>query len=176
MAPQYDFPPGTSQKDPDFGMIRRIITDFRGYDTIEDLRAADEQVRARLAEQLRKTINGMAGVRELLSDRMRLSVMPDFDDMAQQMRKTLERLDRPQSPLVVRCKEYITKQDVIGEIYRLDFQMLTDAENIFNLMQEFQRLLQEDLIRGNIVKIAMAAREISAGMDKKEEQYACMMG
>jgi hypothetical protein len=176
MAPQYDFPLGTSQKDPNFRRIRRIITDFRGYDTIEDLRAADEQVRAMLAEQLRKTINGMAGVRELLSDRMRLSVMPDFDDMAQQMRKTLERLEGRQSPRVVECRVYTPWRDAIGEVYRLDFQMLTDAENIFNLMQEFQRLLQEDLIRGNIVKIAMAAREISAGMDKKEKQYACMMG
>ncbi|WP_424358116.1 hypothetical protein [Methanocella sp. MCL-LM] len=171
----YNFPVGTSRKDPAFGRIVKIIEGFRGYDSIDDLKAADSMVRDRLAAQVRKTREEAERAQSLLEKKMRLSNALEFSDMITNMERALARLSRPPSPRIAACAVYTPEEDLIGKLIRLDFQMLSDAENTYNLMQEFQRMDQEDLIRSNILKITMAARDIAASLDEKDRLINCMI-
>ncbi|CAJ36054.1 hypothetical protein [Methanocella arvoryzae] len=171
----YNFPVGTSRKDPSFSRILRIIEGFRGYDSIDDLKAADSQVRERLAEQLKKTREEADRARSSLESRMRLSNALEFTDMLSSIEKARIRLSQPPSPKIAACKAYTPQEDIVGKIIRLDFQMLGDAENVYNLMQEFQRMDQDHLIRSNILKIIMAARDITASLDEKDRLVNCMI-
>ena len=57
----------------------------------------------------------------------------------------------------------------------LDFRILSDANNVYNLMQEFQRMVQEDMMLGNIHKIGMSLDEIADSMEKKSQIIGCMI-
>lgn len=171
----YNFPAGTSRKDPAFSRIVKIIEGFRGYDNLDDLREADRQVRDRLAAQVAKTRIEADKARNLLESKLRLSIALDFSDMISAIDRALIRLAMPPNPKIAACRGYNPKDDLIGKIYRLDFQMLSDAENIYNLMQEFQRMNQEDLIRSNLLKITMAAKDITASLEEKDRLISCMI-
>lgn len=171
----YNFPVGTSRKDPAFGRIVKIIEGFRGYDSIDDLKAADTLVRDQLAARMRKTREEADRAQNLLENKMRLSNALEFSDMITDIDRALARLSRPPNPKISECAVYTPEEDVIGQLIRLDFHMLSDAENTYNLMQEFQRMDQEDLIRSNILKITMAARDISASLDEKDRLINCMI-
>ncbi len=171
----YNFPVGTSRKDPAFGRILKIIEGFRGYDNLEDLKEADAQVRDRLALQIGKTREEADRAQAMLEAKMRLSDMLDFSDMISHLDRALIRLARPPNPRIAACRVYTPEEDTIGKLYILDYQMLSDAENAYNLMQEFQRMTQEDLIYSNILKITMAARDIVPKLDEKDRLINCMI-
>lgn len=171
----YNFPVGTSRKDPAFGRILKIIEGFRGYDSLDDLKAADSQVRDRLAEQMKKTREDANRAQAILEAKMRLSDMLDFTDMISYMDRALIRLSQPPNPKIAACRTYTPEEDTVGKLYMLDFQLLSDAENIYNLMQEFQRMTQQDLIYSNILKITMAARDIVPRLDEKDRLINCMI-
>ncbi len=175
MAPMYTFPTGMSRKDPAFRRIEKIIEGFRGYDTVEDLKAADSQVRSQLARQMKNTRAEADNARKIIEKRLLLSVILDFSDMISHIEKALIRLSRPPGQIITECRKYTPEEDTIGKIYTLDFQVLSDAESAYSLMQEFQRMEQEDLIRSNILKIIMATRDIVARLDEKDRLINCMI-
>jgi hypothetical protein len=171
----YNFPTGMSHKDPAFRRIEKIIEGFRGYETVDDLKAADGQVRSELARQMKKTRNEADEARKILEKKLLLSVLLDFSEMITLLEKALIKLARPPNQIINECRKYTPEEDTIGKIYSLDFQILSDAENAYNLMQEFQRMEQEDLIRSNILKITMATRDILARLDEKDRLINCML-
>ena len=175
MATMYNFPTGMSHKDPAFRRIEKIIEGFRGYETVDDLKTADNQVRSQLARQMKKTRIEADEARRILEKRLLLSVILDFSEMISLIEKALIRLARPPGQITAECRKYTPEEDTIGKIYNLDFQILSDAENAYNLMQEFQRMEQEDLIRTNILKITMATRDILARLDEKDRLINCML-
>lgn len=175
MVPSYNFPIGTSQKDSAFRHIAEILEGFRGYASLEDLKAADAQVRRELAGQLSKTREDAEKARRIIERKTRLSCMLELSAMISDLEKAQIRLAQPPSPRIAACRTYRPGEDILGKLYRLDFQMLSDAENTYNLMQEFQRMGQEDLIRSNILKITMSARDLIACLDEKERLVNCML-
>ncbi|HMK46378.1 MAG TPA: hypothetical protein VK436_07095 [Methanocella sp.] len=176
MVPSYNFPIGTSRKDPAFSRIVRIINGFRGYDSLDDLKAADAQVRETLARLMSKTRTEMDQAIKLIDRGDHPAVLPEFHDMITHVNKAIYRLSRPTIQKITTCKVYTPMEDAVGKIYNLDFQMLSDAESISRLMREFQRIdHEEDSIRSNIIKITMAARDIPLCLDEKEELIACMI-
>ena len=175
MAPTHNFPVGTSHSDPAFRRIEKIIEGFRGYANLDNLKEADGQVRSQLAKQMKKTRAEADKARKILEKRLLLSVTLDFSEMISLLEKALIRLARPPSPLIAECQKYAPEEDIIGKIYNLDFQILSDAENTYNLMQEFQRVEQADQIRSNILKITMATKDIIARLDEKDRLISCMI-
>lgn len=175
MGHLYDFPIGVSVHDPNFRRIREMIAGFMGYETIEDLKAADNQVRENLAGQVKKTLDMADNARKILVDRMHLQVLPDFDSLISHMREAYERLLHPENERLAACTVYTPRKDAVVEMYSLDFRMLCSAENVFNLLQEFERIVQEDMILANIHKIDMSLGDILASMEKKAQVISCMI-
>jgi hypothetical protein len=171
----YNFPLGISRQDPSFSKILQIIKTFRGYETLEDLKAADEQVRTHLAGQLQKAADESAGARKTIEAGMHLQVLPGFDDMVRHIHACKDRLRSRLSGKIAACRAYRPEPDPIREAYMLDFRVLSAAENVFNLMQEFARLTREDLMLANIHKIDVSLREIAESMDKRESSIDCML-
>lgn len=175
MAPLYDFPLGVSKKDPHFGKILRMIEGFRGYETLESLRVADDQVRGRLAAQLRDALEETKGARERLSRGMHLQVLADFDRMAGKLRRVCERMSHPETEKLAVCRVYRPEKELMGDLYAVDFKILGNGNNIFNLTQEFQRMVREDLMLAQIHKIEIAIDEIAGCLEKKGQIIACMI-
>jgi len=175
MAPSYNFPLGISRHDPNFSKILQIIKTFRGYETLEDLKAADEQVRKFLAQQLEKAAEESVDARTAIESGMHLRVLPDFDDMVRHIHACEERLRCRLSGRIAACKAYQPEPDPIRTAYMLDFRLLSDAENVYNLMQEFARIDREDLMLANVHKIDVSLREIAESMEKRESSIDCML-
>jgi hypothetical protein len=171
----YNFPLGVSRQDPSFHKILQIIKTFRGYETLEDLKAADEQVRTHLSEQLRKAAGESADARKNIEAGMHLQVLPDFDDMVRHINASRDRLQGPMKVKIAACKAYRPEADPIREAYLLDFKVLSDAENVYNLMQEFARIVREDMMLANIHKIDLSLRDIGENMEKRESTIDCML-
>jgi hypothetical protein len=172
----YNFPLGISRQDPNFSKILQIIKTFQGYETLEDLKAADEQVRMHLAQQLGKAVDESAEARRKLDSGMHLRVLPDFDDMVKQIGTCQDILQGRLKGKIAACKAYRPEADPIREAYMLDFKLLSDAENIYNLMQEFTRMIREDMMLANIHKIDLSLRDIAESMEKRESTIDCMLG
>ncbi|MGA9141771.1 MAG: hypothetical protein WBZ29_16215 [Methanocella sp.] len=175
MAQLYDFPLGVSEHDPNFEKIQQMIADFRGYETLESLKAADDQVRRQLAEQLNKALGDAKKVRERLSTGMHLQVLPDFDRIVDHLRADYEKMSRPETEKLAACHLYRPVKDLVGELYAIDFKILNDANNVYNLMQEFQRMVREDMMLANIHKIDMSLEEIAGCLEKKGQIIGCMI-
>jgi|AGTN01.1.fsa_nt_gi hypothetical protein len=171
----YNFPLGVSRHDPDFEKILRIINSFRGYETLEDLKRSDEQVRTYLAQQLRKAADESAGARKSIERGMHLQVLPDFDVVAGRIRACSDRLLGAGSGKIATCKAYQPEPDPVRALYVIDYKMLSGSENIYNLMQEFTRIDQEKLISSNIHKIDLSLRDIARCMKKRAETIDCML-
>ena len=171
----YNFPLGVSHYDPNFKKITEIIAGFRGYETLEDLKAADGQVRRQLAWQLDKAIGEADDARRAIAGGTHLRTLPDFDAMVGRIRSARESLAGGQREKIAACLVYRPERNAIGEIYGLDFRMLRDVENVYNLMQEFARISQENQILANNHKIDVSLREIVASMDKREQIIGCMI-
>lgn len=174
MAQSYDFPLGVSRHDPNFEKILRMIVDFRGYETLDSLKAADDRVRLQLADQLKNVLGEARMARKMLADGMHLQVLADFDRMAGRLRAVCEMMARPEAGGLAACHRYMPAKGPISELYSIDFRMLNDAGNVFNLMQEFQRMAREDMILGNIHKIDVSLNEIADCLRKKGEIIGCM--
>lgn len=172
----YNFPLGVSRHDPNFVKILQIIKAFRGYETLEDLKAADGQVRTYLAQQLQKAADESADVRRKLEQGMHLQVLPDFDGMVRQIRACRDRLQGRLRVKIAECQYYRPEADPIREAYMLDYKVLTDAENVYNLMQEFARMDREDMMLANIHKINLSLRDIAENMEKRARTIDCMLG
>lgn len=171
----YNFPLGISRQDPNFSKILQVIKTFRGYETLEDLKAADEQVRMHLAQQLGKAAGESAEARRKLERDMHLQVLPDFDDMVRQIDSCRGILQGRLKGKIAACKVYQPEADPIREAYMLDFKLLSDAENVYNLMQEFARMVREDMMLANIHKIDLSLRDITESMEKRESTIDCML-
>ncbi|HEY3273800.1 MAG TPA: hypothetical protein VGJ92_08565 [Methanocella sp.] len=171
----YNFPLGISRKDPNFSKILQIIKTFRGYETLEGLKAADEQVRMHLAQQLRKAAEESTEARKKLESDMHLRLLPDFDAMVRQIHSCKDRLQDRLQGKIAACKAYRPEADPIREAYNLDFKVLSDAENVFNLMQEFARMAREDMMLTNIHKIDLSLGDIAESMEKRESTIDCML-
>jgi hypothetical protein len=175
MAPSYNFPLGISRHDPNFSKILQIIEAFRGYETIQDLKAADDQVRKHLAQQLQKAAEESVDARKNIEAGMHLQVLPDFDDMVRHIQMDREMLQDPMKDRIEACKAYRPEADPIREAYMLDYKILSGAENVYNLMQEFVRLVQEDMMIANIHKIDLSLRDIAMSMVKRGKTIDCML-
>jgi hypothetical protein len=175
MAPSYNFPLGISQHDPNFSKILQIIKTYPGYERLEDLKAADEQVRIFLAQQLQKAADESVGARKKIDSGMHLQVLPDFDDMVRKLHANRDRLREYMKDKIAACKDYRPVTDPIREAYMLDFKILSGAENIYNLMQEFDRMVQEDMMINNIHKINFSIRDIAESMEKRGKTIDCML-
>ena len=171
----YNFPLGVSRQDPNFSKILQIIKTFRGYETLEDLKAADGQVRMHLAEQLRKATDESAGVRRKLESGMHLRVLPDFDDMVRRIDACQGWLEDRLKGKIAACRAYRPDADPIRDAYMLDFKVLSAAENVYNLMQEFVRMAREDMMLTNIHKINLSLQDIADCMEKRAETIDCML-
>ena len=171
----YNFPLGVSHQDRNFNKILQIIRSFRGYETLEDLKAADDQVRRQLVRQLDKAEQESAGAREKLAAGMHLRVLPDFDAMVGRIRGDRDLLADDYRGKIVACHLYRPEKGMISELYELDFRMLSDAENVYNLMQEFARMDREDMMLSNIYKIDVSLREMADSMNKRGEIIGCMI-
>ena len=171
----FNFPLGVSQNDPNFHRIRQIIAGFRGYETLGDLKAADDQVRNQIAAQLDKAAGEAAGARKAIEAGMHLLVLPDFDRMVEHIHASRDRLQDRYRSRILACHAYQPQRELIRQIYELDFRILTDAENVYNLMQEFVRMAREDMMLSNIYKIDVSLREIAAALEKKGEVIGCMI-
>ena len=171
----FNFPLGISRQDPHFEKILRIIETVRGYETLEDLKAADEQVREQLARQLLKAADESAGARKVIEAGTHLRVLPDFDAMAGHIRADLDRLAGPGKRKIAACQAYEPAAEPIRDLYMLDYKILTGAENVYNLMQEFVRLAREDLMISNVHKIDLSLRDIAGCMEKREKTIDCML-
>jgi hypothetical protein len=176
MMASYNFPLGISRHDPNFGKIRQIIETFRGYETLEDLKAADEQVRKHLAQQLEKAAVEAIDARKKIAADMHLRVLPDFDVMTGRIRACRDRLRRRLSARIAACRAYHPESDPIRDAYRMDFMVLSAAENVFNLMQEFARLTREDVMLANVHKIDLSLSDIAECMEKRASTIDCMLG
>jgi hypothetical protein len=175
MTQSYNFPLGISENDPHFEKILHIITGFRGYETLGDLKAADGQVRKFLAQQLEKAAEESIGVRKTIESGMHLRVLPDFDNMVRLIHTDVDRLRDLYKDLIAACRVYRPAIDLVRELYSLDFKILSGAENVYNLMQEFIRLTREDLMISNIHKIDLSLRDIAECMEKRVEIIECMI-
>ncbi len=171
----YNFPLGVSRQDPNFNKILQILRSFRGYETLEDLKAADDQVRRQLAQQLDKAEQEAAGARARLEAGMHLSVLPDFDAMVGRIRRDRDLLADDDRGKIVACHLYRPEKGLISELYELDFRMLSAAENVYDLMQEFARLAREDMMLSNVYKINVSLYEIADCMKKRVELIGCMI-
>jgi hypothetical protein len=175
MAQLYDFPLGVSKHDPNFEKILQMIVDFRGYETLESLKAADDQIRRRLAGQLKNALGETKEARRRLADGMHLQVLDDFDHMVGRLHVNYEKMLRHESEKLAVCHLYRPAKDLVSELYTIDFKMLNEADNVYNLMQEFQRMDREDMILANIHKIDMSLEEIAGCLKKKGEIIGCMI-
>ncbi len=175
MAQLYGFPLGVSEHDPNFEKILQMIVDFRGYETLESLKAADDQVRNRIAGQLMNAMGEAKYARERLSTGMHLQVLTDFDRMAGRLHEDYEMMSHPETEKLAACHLYRPAKDAVSELYAIDFKMLDDADNVYNLMQEFQRMVQEDMMLANIHKIDMSLKEIADCLEKKGQIIGCMI-
>jgi hypothetical protein len=175
MAQLYDFPLGVSKQDPSFGKILQMIEDFRGYETLESLKAADDQVKNKLAEQLQSAVDEAAVARKSLEAGTHLSILPEFDRMTEHMRTVREMFTDHYRSKIAACHRYQPDRELVGELYSLDVRILTDANNVYNLMQEFQRMVREDMMLANVHKIGMSLDEIADSMEKKSQIIGCMI-
>jgi hypothetical protein len=175
MTQSYNFPLGVSKKDPNFEKILRIINGFRGYETLEDLKAADVQVRKFLAQQLEMAAGESVDVRKTIESGMHLRVLPDFDHMVRMIQADRDGLQDLFKDKISTCQVYRPAIDLVRDLYLLDFKILSGAENVYNLMQEFIRLAREDLMISNIHKINISLREIAECMEKRLETIECMI-
>jgi hypothetical protein len=175
MAPSHNFPPGISQHDPNFSKILQIIKTFRGYETMQDLKAADGQVRKYLAQQLREAADESTYARKKIEAGMHLQVLPDFDDMVRHIHRDRDMLQDPLKDRIAACKAYRPGADPIRDAYMLDYKMLSGAENVHDLMQEFVRIVREDLMIANIHKIELSLRDIAESMEKRGKTIDCML-
>jgi hypothetical protein len=171
----FNFPLGVSRHDPNFEKILRIINTFRGYETLEDLKAGDEQVRKHLARQLLNTAAESTDVRKRIEAGMHLRVLPDFDAMAMRIHADSDRLEAPGENKIAACQGYEPEAEPIRELYMLDYKILVGAENVYNLMQEFVRIAREDLMITNIHKIDLSLRDIAVYMEKRGKLIDCML-
>jgi hypothetical protein len=175
MVPSFNFPLGVSRHDPYFEKILRIIESFRGYETLDDLKAADEQVRKYLAQQLRMAAVESAGARKTIESGLHLRVLPGFDAMARHIQADSGLLQEDIKYRIAACQAYKPEADPIRELYMLDYKLLTSAENVYNLMQEFVRISREDLMIANIHKIDLSLRDIEECMEKGGRTIDCML-
>jgi len=175
MAQLYDFPLGVSKKDPNFGKILQMIEGFRGYETLESLKAADDQVRKKLALQFQSALDEATGARKKLEDDTHLRILPDFDRMTGRIRSVREIFADQYRSKIVACHRYRPEIDLVGELYSLDFGILSCTENVYNLMQEFQRMTWEDMMLSNIHKIDVSLDQIVDSMEKKSQIIGCMI-
>jgi hypothetical protein len=171
----FNFPLGISRHDPNFERILQIIRAFRGYETLEDLKAADEQVRKHLAQQLQKTADESADARKMIEAGMHLRVLPDFDAMAKHIQADRDMLLDQKDDRITACQAYRPEADPIRELYMLDYKILSGAENVYNLLQEFVRITREDLLISNIHKIDLSLRDIAECMEKRGKTIDCML-
>jgi hypothetical protein len=170
MVQSYNFPLGVTRHDPNFEKILQIIDSFRGYETLEDLKASDELVR-----QLRKAADESVGARRKIDADMYLRALPDFDSMVKHIHADTDILRDHLKKKIEACQVYRPKEDYIRELYIMDFKMLSDAENVYNLMQEFARIAREDLAISNIHKIDLSLGEIGENMEKRGKTIGCMI-
>lgn len=175
MMASFNFPLGISRHDPNFEKIRQIIETFRGYETLDDLKAADGQVRKHLAGQLQKTAEESAGARKAIEAGLHLRVLPDFDAMAMRIRADRDRLQDRMKDRMIACQAYKPEADPIRALYLLDYKILSGAENVYNLMQEFVRIGREDLMISNIHKMDLSLVDIAECMEKREKTIDCML-
>jgi hypothetical protein len=175
MAQLYDFPLGVSKHDPNFEKILQIIEGFRGYETLESLKKADDQVRKQLAAHLKNAMGETKEARERLATGMHLQVLTDFDRMADHIRADYERMLHPETEKLATCHLYRPVKDLVSELYAIDFKMLSNAGNVYNLMQEFQRMAREDMMLANTHKIDMSLEEIAGCLEKKGQIIGCMV-
>ncbi|OPY29459.1 MAG: hypothetical protein A4E28_00866 [Methanocella sp. PtaU1.Bin125] len=175
MAELYDFPLGVSKHDPNFKKILQMIASFRGYETLESLKVADDQVRKMLARQLQTTLGEATVARKKLEGDMHLRILPDFDRMIERIRAVGGMFDDFNRSRIIACRRYRPELDLVGELYSLDFSILSATENVYNLMQEFQRMTEEDLMLVNIHKIDVSLDQIVDGMEKKAHIIGCMI-
>ncbi len=175
MMASFNFPLGISRHDPNFQKILRIIESFRGYESLEDLKAADEQVRKYLAEQLQKAADESTGVRKMIESGMHLRVLPDFDNMAKHIQADRDMFQDYMRKKIMACQAYRPETDPIRELYMLDYKILSCAENVYNLMQEFVRIVQENLMLSNIQKIERSLHDIAESMEKRGKTIDCML-
>lgn len=175
MTPGYNFPAGTSRKDPVFSQIDQMISGYRGYESIDDMWYADRQIRDRLADQLDRMVRDAESSRRSLEKMTRLSVIMDFDDMVRNIMNARREMESRTNPRVISCQSYTPSEEAISKIHALDFKMLSDAENSYNLMQEFGRIGSEDLIRSNMIKITMSVKEIVQNLKEKDGIINCMI-
>ena len=171
----FNFPLGISRHDPHFERIRQIIETFQGYETLGDLKAADEQVRKYLARQLQKTADESKDARRKIEAGMHLRVLPDFDAMTLHIQADRDVLQDHVKDRIVACQAYRPAADPIRELYAMDYKILSGAENAYNLMQEFARIAREDLLIANIHKIELSLRDIAECMEKRGKTIDCML-
>ncbi len=175
MAQLYDFPLGVSKHDPNFGKILQMIEGFRGYETLESLKTADDQVRKKLAAQLQSALEEATVARKKLEAGTHLSILQEFERMTGRMRSVREMFADNYQNRIATCKRYMPELDLVGELYSLDFNILSDANNVYNLIQEFQRMVREDMMLANVHKIGMSLDEIADSMEKKSQIIGCMI-
>lgn len=175
MAPLYDFPIGVSKRDPNFGKILQMIVGFRGYETLESLKAADDQVRKKLASQFQSALDEATSARKKLEAGTHLRILPDFDRMMKRICSVREMFGDHYRSKIAACHRYRPEIDLVGELYALDFSILSCTENVYNLMQEFQRMTREDMMLSNIHKIEVSLEQIVDSMDKKTRTIGCMI-
>lgn len=175
VQPSYNFPVGTSYKDETFKKIDQIIPGYRGYNTIEDIKAVDEQIKAQLLKELNKLVEDIEPLRAHLERNMHLSIIPDFNSMLNNLKSTIKKIETGKSDYTSKCQVYIPEKEALEEIYRIDYTLLNDAENVFNLSQELYRISQEDMILTNIHKMDMSLANISENYDRRSRAIFCMV-
>jgi hypothetical protein len=176
MAQSYNFPLGITRHDPNFVKILQIIESYRGYETLTDLKVADEQVRKHLGQQLQKAAGESIGAREKIELGMHLRILPDFDDMVKLIHKDREEFKDYLQEKIAACHVYRPEADPVRELYMLDYTVLSGVENVYNLMQEFARIKEEDLMITNIHKINVSLHDIADSMKKRGQIIGCMIG
>jgi hypothetical protein len=175
MAQLYDFPLGVSKHDPNFEKILKLIVGFRGYETLGSLKAADDQVRKKLTVQFQSTLDEATSARKKLEAGTHLRILQDFDRMTERIRSVREMFGNHYRSKIVACNLYRPERDLVGKLYSLDFIILSCTENIYNLMQEFQRMAREDMMLANIHKIDVSLDQIVNSMEKRIQIIGCMI-
>ena len=106
---------------------------------------------------------------------MHLRVLPDFDDMVRHIHMDREMLQDHMKDRIAACKAYRPEADPIREVYMLDYKILSGAENVYNLIQEFVRIVREEMMIENIHKIDLSLRDIAESMEKRGKTIDCML-
>ena len=180
MSPQQkdlytELPAGTVCRDYHFKKISDVIPGFRGYSTLDDMKAADSQIRDQVLKELKRLLDIAVPVKDHIQGLMFLSLMADYEAVITGIKAAISEVEAAYPGYGRICDTYKPLKDSLEEIYRVDYTLLNELENAGKMLHGARIIRQEHILKGDLYKVKSSVEEFSRLYALRNNTILCLI-